>query len=435
MMFRKVKDEQINSLKLQLNDLSLILASINSNVATIQFDAHGQILDASQCFCNATGYSQNELVGKTHKLFCLDEFITSGDYDRFWQKLRSGDAQASTFPRKRKSGELIWLEATYIPIKDENNRVKSVLKIAYDVTAEKARQVELNAIHDALHRSMAVIEFTPEGEIIDLNDNFQRVMRVDKKRVVGSHHRIFCKDEFYRNHPNFWQDLAQGKFSSGVYERINGSKESVWLEATYNPIFDISGKRVVKVIKFARDVTSQVRRNQAVEGASEMSINTAEETAQIAKEGAELLQTSVAMSSTIVAAVADANGMLLRLNEQSKDIGDIVSTIRGIADQTNLLALNAAIEAARAGEQGRGFAVVADEVRQLAARTSNSTLEIESVVKQNNELSHTVTEKIKTVKNSAEASNQQIMKANEVIVDIHRGATDLARTVSSLLNK
>ncbi|MGB9912726.1 MAG: methyl-accepting chemotaxis protein, partial [Candidatus Kapaibacteriota bacterium] len=136
----------------------------------------------------------------------------------------------------------------------------------------------------------------------------------------------------------------------------------------------------------------------------------AEKNKQIAIEGGDAVQLTVNKMSEIASVVRASADKIERLGESSKQIGEIISVIDEIADQTNLLALNAAIEAARAGEQGRGFAVVADEVRKLAERTTEATKQIANMIKG---IQRETEEAVRAMKQGTEEVNSGILLADK----------------------
>ncbi|WP_439839465.1 methyl-accepting chemotaxis protein [Aeromonas caviae] len=429
-MFNHKLKAQLQACQIRLDEEQGITEAIKAGAATVIFSPEGIIQEASTPFLALMGYGAAELIGQPHSQLCPRAWGESGDYRQFWRRLAQGEVQSGTFERVNRQGETRWLEATYFPVKHQG-RVTRVLKMASDVTEQHLRLERLEGLTEALDRSRAMIEFTPNGDILHANANFLSVMGYTLGEIAGRHHRIFCDETFLREQPRFWEELARGQFKSGLFMRHNSRGQAVWLEATYNPIRDGSGK-VVRVVKFASDITARIEQNHATREAARLAHSTAQETLHSAEEGAGLLRAVVQTSSLIASQVDEAIALIGQLNEQSRSIEAIVSTISAIADQTNLLALNAAIEAARAGEQGRGFAVVADEVRQLAARTSLSTDEIAKVVQKNRELTARVTDDMAGVAGSAELGKQQIAGVDKLMSEIHQEADRVSQTVSAL---
>jgi methyl-accepting chemotaxis protein len=158
---------------------------------------------------------------------------------------------------------------------------------------------------------------------------------------------------------------------------------------------------------------------------TELAAGKASQTHENAQSGQQGVELTVQKITLLAKQLADSASVVTELERDSVTIGSVLDVIRGIADQTNLLALNAAIEAARAGEQGRGFAVVADEVRTLALRTQTSTQEISSIISTLQSRTHSIVELMQESQQQGRESAEQAAIAGEVLRTITNDVTNI----------
>ena len=239
-------------------DLKSKVDAINTSQAVIEFNLDGTIITANDNFLGAMGYQLHEVEGKHHRIFVDAEYARSTEYAQFWEKLNRGEFQQAEYERFANGGRSVWIQASYNPIFDDAGKPVKIIKFATDITENKVKSLDYAGKMKAISKAQAVIEFTPEGEIIYANDNFLNTLGYRLDEIVGKHHRIFVsgKDAATPEYQDFWNRLARGIFDSGEYERFSKTGESVWIQATYNPITDNNGK-VVKVVKFATNITEQ----------------------------------------------------------------------------------------------------------------------------------------------------------------------------------
>lgn len=252
-----------------------VLGAIDASYAFIEFNLDGTIQTANENFLKTVGYRLDEIQGKHHRMFVEPSLAASPAYSQFWRDLGDGKPQNDVFKRITKTGQEIWIQAVYAPVKDEMGRVFKVVKIATDVTATRLQSADFEGQLDAISKAQAVIEFSLDGKIMHANENFLATLGYSLAEIKGQHHGMFV-DPTYRgsvDYRMFWEKLGRGEYDAGQYKRIGKGGKEIWIQASYNPILDLNGKPF-KVVKYATDVTAEVNANtmlrQAVEQAQQV---------------------------------------------------------------------------------------------------------------------------------------------------------------------
>ena len=365
------------------NDAEAIVAAFSKSQAMIEFSVDGTILTANENFLAALGYRLDEVVGQHHRMFVEPAYAAGAEYRAFWDRLQKGEYVAAAYKRVGKGGKEVWIQASYNPILDKNGRPAKIVKIASDVTTQKLSTADSQGQLAAISKSQAVIEFSMGGEVLNANENFCRAMGYHLDEIKGRHHRMFVEAEYASGteYRDFWDRLGRGEYQAAEYLRIGKGGRHVWIQASYNPIFDLNG-RPFKVVKYATDITG---RKAAVEllGQGLAGLATGDLTVHLdQKFVGELEEVRTAFNDT----VGKFSGILSQLRDTSGTLktatGEILSGANDLAERTTRQAAaieetSAAMEqlAITVGENAKRAESVNAKARQVA-QTAEETGEV-----------------------------------------------------------
>lgn len=311
----------------------------------------------------------------------------------------------------------------------------------------------------AIGRSQAIIEFSVDGLILKANDNVLNALGYTMDELEGRHHRVLMGNlELGAQYEAFWAELNAGRYQTGQYRFFGKDGREVRMEASYNPILDLSGK-VSKIVAFATDVSEKVKllanlktlidsNFGEIDGAIDLSAQNASTAVEAAKQTANSVEEIAVSAEQFAASIDEISRSMFHslsatesaveqttsvedstkaLSSAAQEMNGIASMIRKVANQINLLALNAAIEAAHAGEAGKGFAVVAQEVKALATQASQATEQIGTEIGRIQSISTDVVQSLGAITNAVATVRENVTITSSALEEQNA----VSRTMSS----
>lgn len=373
-------------------------------MAVIEFDMKGKILTANENFCQALGYSLEEIKNQHHRLFVDPEEAASEEYATFWKDLAAGKFQSRRFRRIRKDGSDIWIEASYNPV-FRNGKPYKCIKFASDVTEQVLKALDHSGKIAAISRSQAMIEFQPDGIILDANDNFLAAVGYTINEIRGKHHSMFCDAEYVKGdeYKAFWKRLADGEFFSDEYTRFGKGGKRINIQASYNPIIDTFGN-VIKVVKYATDVTERV-----------------ENVEQLASNLAKLAEGDLTLSID-TAFIPAFERVRIDFNSSVASLAEVIRMVSGNADAIN----------ASSGEISKAAVDLSRRTETQAASLEETAAALEEITTTVNDSSKRAQEAgqlVEETRTNAERSGSLVETATAAMGEIESSSREISNII------
>jgi len=426
-------------------------------------DTKGAITSYNQDFLEVSGFSPEELMGKNHNVVRHPDMPPAAFAD-LWNVIKPGKPWMGIVKNRCKNGDHYWVDA-YVTPSVEGNQTVGYQSVRVKPDRDCVRRAE--ALYDQINNGASLwqrlrgkLRFGLMGKInIAVVSTLLPVLLamlageayLPAGLVLGAIVGLVAGKLIAQP----WQQAARDSreiFSNAVAQQVYTGRADelgqlqlviraqrarlrtvVWrVDAAVSELDGIAGATAAVVEQSNQGVQRQQSEIEQVATAmnemsatvQEVARNTAQaadaahQAEEVASAGALAATESIGGISRLVDDVEQAATVIKQLEQESDNIGSVLDVIRGIAEQTNLLALNAAIEAARAGEAGRGFAVVADEVRTLASRTQQSTAEIQRMIELLQSEAQQAVQAMGKAEDGAKIGSDQVQALAESLADV-----------------